>query len=141
MTAIHETAYPRIRSNLSEHELHTLYTPTPDDLAFMQRTMKSTVAALGGIVLLKTFQRLGYFPFFHTLPAHLIKHLATTIGMLLPHDCLQQYDLRGVRKGHGPLIRDHLGIRAFSYVVRRCLVGAVLEAARSKDMLADIINV
>jgi Domain of unknown function (DUF4158) len=60
MTAIHETAYPRLRSNVSEHELQTLYTPTPDDLAFMQRTMKSTVAAFGGIVLLKTFQRLEH---------------------------------------------------------------------------------
>ena len=47
MTAIHETAYPRIRSNLSEDELHTLYTPAPDDLTFVQRTMKSTVAGLG----------------------------------------------------------------------------------------------
>jgi hypothetical protein len=48
MTAIHETAYPRIRSNLSEQELHALYTPTPDDLAFVHRTMKSTYAFTGG---------------------------------------------------------------------------------------------
>jgi hypothetical protein len=81
MTAIHETAYPRIRSNLSEHELQTLYTPTPDELTFMHRTMKSTVAAFGGSVLLKTCQRLGSFPFFDTVPARLIQHLATTMGL------------------------------------------------------------
>ena len=141
MTAIHETAYPRIRSNLSEPELHTLYTPTPDDLAFIQRTMKSTVAAFGGVVLLKIFQRLGYFPFFDALPPRLIQHFATTMGLLLPRETLQQYELRGFRKWHVPLIRDHLGIRAFSDGGRRCLVEAVLEAARSKDILADIINV
>ena len=141
MTAIHETAYPRIRSNLSEPELHTLYTPTPDDLAFIQRTMKSTVAAFGGVVLLKTFQRLGYFPFFDALPPRLIQHFATPMGLLLPRETLQQYELRGFRKWHVPLIRDHLGIRAFSDGGRRCLVEAVLEAARSKDILADIINV
>jgi hypothetical protein len=90
MTAIHETAYPRIRSNLSEQELHTLYTPTPDGLTFVHRTMKSTVAAFGGVVLLKTFQRLGYFPFFDALPARLIQHLATTMGLLLPRETLQQ---------------------------------------------------
>jgi hypothetical protein len=28
MTAIHETAYPRIRSNLSDKELEEIYTPT-----------------------------------------------------------------------------------------------------------------
>src|SRR5262245_3906058 len=51
MTAIHETAYPRLRSNLSEKELKELYTPTPDDLAFLERATKSTVAAFGGLVL------------------------------------------------------------------------------------------
>jgi hypothetical protein len=45
MTAIHETAYPRIRSNLSDHELETLYTPTPDDLVFLHRTTKSGLQA------------------------------------------------------------------------------------------------
>jgi hypothetical protein len=141
MTAIHETAYPRIRSNLSEQELQTLYTPTPDDLAFIERTMKSTVAAFGGVVLLKTLQRLGYFPFFDSLPPRLIQHLATTMGLLLPYETLEPYELRGLRKWHLPLIRDHLGIRAFSDGGRRLLVGAVLEASRSKDILADIINV
>jgi uncharacterized protein DUF4158 len=89
MTAIHETAYPRSRSHLSEHDLHSLYTPTPDDLAFMQRTMKSTVAAFGGMGLLKTFQRLGDAPCFDTLPPRLIQHLATTMGLLLPRATLQ----------------------------------------------------
>jgi hypothetical protein len=71
MTAIHETAYPRIRSNLSDHELQELYTPTPSDLAFARRATKSTGTELGLIVLLKTFQRLGYFPSFEELPPRL----------------------------------------------------------------------
>jgi hypothetical protein len=73
MTAIHETAYPRIRSNLSDKELEEVYTPTPDELAFIQRSTKSTVAAFGGVVLLKTVQRLGYFPLFDALPPRLIQ--------------------------------------------------------------------
>lgn len=66
MTAIHETAYPRIRSNLSDRELEELYTPTSDDLSFIHRSTKSSVAAFGGLVLLKTFQRLGYFGMVHS---------------------------------------------------------------------------
>jgi hypothetical protein len=141
MTAIHETAYPRIRSNLSDHELETLYTPTPDDLVFLHRTTKSTVAVFGGLVLLKTFQRLGYFPPIDTLPPRLIQHLATTIGVLMPDVLLQQYDQRRLREWQGPLIRNHLGITAFQDGGRHVLVGAVLEAAQSKDILADMINV
>jgi TnpA family transposase len=141
MTAIHETAYPRIRSHLSDKELEELYTPSADDLAFLDGATKSTVAAFGGVVLLKTFQRLGYFPPFDALPPRLIHHLAAVMGVLLPHDILQHYEQRGFRKWHLPLIRDHLGITAFSDGGRRVLVGAVLEASRSKDILADLINV
>jgi TnpA family transposase len=141
MTAIHETAYPRIRSHLSDKELEELYTPSADDLAFIAGSTKSTVAAFGGVVLLKTFQRLGYFPPFDALPLCLIHHLAAVMGVLLPHDILQHYEQRGFRKWHLPLIRDHLGITAFGNGGRRVLVGAVLEASRSKDILADLINV
>jgi TnpA family transposase len=141
MTAIHETAYPRIRSNLSDKDLDELYTPTPDDLAFIERSTKSSVAAFGGLVLLKTFQRLGYFPAFHGLPPRLIQHLASAIGMLLPYDALDRYEQRRLRESHMPQIRVHLGITAFSDGGRRVLVGALLDAAQSKDILADLINV
>jgi TnpA family transposase len=141
MTAIHETAYPRIRSNLSDKELEEVYTPTPDDLAFIHRSTKSTVAAFGGVVLLKTFQRLGYFPLFDALPPRLIHHLATAMGVLTPRFLLRHYDQRRLREWHVPQIRDYLGIAAFSEGGRRVLVGALLDAARSKDMLADLINV
>ena len=82
MTAIHETAYPRIRSNLSDKELEEIYTPTPDDLTFVHRITKSPVAAFGSLVLLKTLQRLGYVPTFDALPSRLIQHLATTMSVL-----------------------------------------------------------
>jgi hypothetical protein len=105
MTTIHETAYPRIRSNLSDKELEEVYTPTPDELAFIHRTTKSTVAAFGGVVLLKTFQRLGYFPLFDALPPRLIHHLATAMGVLTPRFLLRQYDQRRLREWHMPQIR------------------------------------
>ncbi len=141
MTAIHETAYPRVRSNLTEQELRDLYTPTADDAAFVARTTHSPVAVFGCMMLVKTFQRLGYFTAFDALPPRLIAHIATALAMQEPHDTLQQYERRRLRGWHLPLIRDYLGITAFSAGGRRVLIGALLEAARSKDMLADLINV
>lgn len=141
MTAIHETAYPRLRSNLSDPELETLYTPTSEDLDFIHHSTQSRVAAFGGVVLLKAFQRLGYFPSFDLLPPRLITHIATKVGVPSPHDTLQLYEQQGIRKWHVPRIRDHLGVSAFSDGGRRVLVGAMIEASRSKDILADIINV
>jgi hypothetical protein len=141
MTAIHETAYPRIRSNLTEKDLRELYTPTADDLAFIHDTTKSAVTALGLAILLKTFQRLGYFPVFDALPPRLIDHIARVMGTAHVESSLQQFDVSGYRWRHLPLIRTHLRITAFSDGGRRVLVGAVLEGARSKDILADLINV
>jgi TnpA family transposase len=141
MTAIHETAYPRIRSNLTDKDLRELYTPTADDLAFIRDATKSAVTALGLAILLKTFQRLGYFPAFDALPPRLIDHIAREMGTPHIESSLQQYEVSGYRWRHFPLIRTHLRITAFSDGGRRVLVGAMLEAARSKDILADIINV
>jgi Domain of unknown function (DUF4158) len=52
MTAIHETAYPRTRSNPTDRELNELFTPTPADIAFARRHTKSAVSRLGLLVLL-----------------------------------------------------------------------------------------
>jgi Domain of unknown function (DUF4158) len=142
MTAIHGTAYPRLRSTLSDKELEEIYPPpTPDDLAFIHRVTKSTVATCGGIVLLKTWQRLGYFPLLDTLPPRLSQHRATTMGVLSPSVLLQHYEQRRLREWHIPQIRAHLGITAFSDGGRRVLLEALLTAAQSKDIVADLINV
>jgi hypothetical protein len=57
---------------------------TEYNLVFIHRPTKSTVAAFGGMVLLKSFQRLGYFPLFDTLPPRQIHPLATAMASLGP---------------------------------------------------------
>jgi hypothetical protein len=56
-----ETAYPRLKSHPSPHELAMVYTPTKDEVALAEGAARSELARLGFLVLLKTFQRLGYF--------------------------------------------------------------------------------
>jgi hypothetical protein len=141
MTALYETAYPRLRSNLTDKELRELYTPTPEEMAFVQQVTSSPVTALGVVILLKTFQRLGYFPAFETLPPRLMAHLAGVMGTPNRDDLLRQYEANGYRWRHGPLIREYLHVNVFREGGRRVLVRAILEAAQSKDILADLINV
>jgi len=68
VTAIHETAYPRIRSNVTDKELVELYTPTEEQLSFADENAQAPVQKLGLLVLLKSFQRLGYFPMLREIP-------------------------------------------------------------------------
>jgi TnpA family transposase len=141
MTAIHETAYPRTRSNPTDRELNELFTPTPADLAFARRHTKSAISRLGLLVLLKTFQRLGYFPNLAAIPPRIVQHIATVTEFTDIADGLQQYEQGQFRWQHMGLIRDYLGVEAFSAGGQRVMIAAMLEAAHSKDIIADIINV
>jgi Domain of unknown function (DUF4158) len=61
MTAIERTAYPRIKRNLTAKELVKVYTLTPGERFLAARSTKGSVAEVGFLVLLKTYQRLGRF--------------------------------------------------------------------------------
>ena len=43
MAAIHETAYPRIKPNLSHQELKEIFTPSEEELALLNRKTKKTL--------------------------------------------------------------------------------------------------
>jgi hypothetical protein len=45
-----------------EKELREMYTPTPTDVAFMTNTARGAAQKFGLMILLKMYQRLGYFP-------------------------------------------------------------------------------
>lgn len=60
MPTIHDTAYPRLKSSFSEKELNEIYTPTAEEFDLVHSLTRSTALRIAFLVLLKTFQRLGY---------------------------------------------------------------------------------
>jgi len=58
---IHETAYPCLKSSFSDRELYEFYTPSAADLALALEVTKGVGPKICFLILLKTFQRLGYF--------------------------------------------------------------------------------
>lgn len=40
MTQLHETAYPRLKEDPSAQDLYKIYTLTPDEIAFIDKTAK-----------------------------------------------------------------------------------------------------
>lgn len=76
MSAIHETAYPRLKSAYSEQELKEIYTPPPDELAFVCRKRREAPARFALFLLLKTCQRLGFFLRLADIPAQIRDHIA-----------------------------------------------------------------
>jgi len=76
LTAIYETAYPRIKSDITPSELDNIYTPSDAELRFASNHRRQPAAQYALLLLLKTFQRLGYFIQLKEIPRSVKKHIA-----------------------------------------------------------------
>src|SRR5688572_3713815 len=87
MTSIERTAYPTFQSRPShQKELDDFYTSTQDEILFIQKKLRRNLNernssstyekhCFNAMVLLKCFQRLGYFPDLRTVPENIIAHI------------------------------------------------------------------
>lgn len=141
MPTIVETAYPRLKNYVTSRELSEIYTPTQQELNLANQYTKKGATKLGFLVLLKTFQRLGYFSSSDAVPTTIIKHIIKYAQLSVLPDSLNDYEQSKTRKRHITLIRDYLGIKSYGVSARKIVVTSMVQAARTKNDLADIINV
>ena len=81
MTSIERTAYPRFKRYYTPHELKTIYTPTTEEKLFASEHTNNQSNYLNLLLLLKTFQRLGYFPKIELIPSSIINHLKKVLSL------------------------------------------------------------
>ena len=81
MTAINRTAYPYFKPIPSSEELAELYTPTATELALAHSKVRLAPSRLSFLVLLKSFQRLGYFPHPEVIPDAVITHIRSFLNL------------------------------------------------------------
>jgi hypothetical protein len=141
LPTIQETAYPRLKSHVSVRDLAVIYTPNVDELALAKQVTRGAVAQLGFLVLLKIFQRLGYFVPISQVPSAIIEHIASVAQIQPAITELAGYDSSGTRKRHLQIIRQTLHINCYDKDARHILMLAMSQAARTKEELADLINV
>lgn len=141
LPTIQETAYPRLKSHVSARDLATIYTPNLDELVLAKQVTRGAVARLGFLVLLKIFQRLGYFVPVSQVPTAIIEHIAGVAEVQQAITELAGYDLSGTRKRHLQMIRQTLHINGYDKNARHVLLLAMSQAARTKKALADLINI
>ena len=142
MSSLHETAYPRLRSTVTEKELKEYYTPTPEELKLIV-SEKKPILRFGFILNLKLLQRLGYFVPLASAPPIIMKHVLDAIGIKRPITLkqLKDYDRSGSRSRQQQQLREYLGIKPFGLSNQPWLAQIAENASATKEMLADIINV
>ena len=141
MPSIEETAYPRLKSNPSLEALETIYTPTAEEIALTRRTVRGELATVGFLVLLKTFQTVGYLMQIVQVPNAIIRHIATCVDIALSPEDIAGYDTSGTRRRHLSAIRQHLDVQPFSETARNVMIATMEAVAQTQHDLVDLINV
>jgi TnpA family transposase len=139
--SIAETAYPRLKSNFTIKELREIYTPTPEEVKFASNQTRTPETRLGFLILLKIFQRLGYFISLESVPEPIFKHISEYLKLSISIKTLAKYELSRTKWRHTAVIREYLKIKSYGVEARRLIVSSIAQAAITKHDLADLINV
>jgi len=138
MTSVERTAYPKFKQFPNAKELAELYTPTSLEINFVKSKTKSDEGCLRLMVLLKSFQRLGYFPEQELIPIAVIKHLRSCLKL---QDSVNAIPSERQRYTYKNIIREYLRVKQYDKTGQRLLAIVVADAAKTKDHPADLINV
>lgn len=140
MPALKETAYPYFPKNIKLEELERIYTPTDEEIEYAKGFSRTKETMYCFLVLLKSFQRLGYFIRVSSVPRIISNHIANTINFPNPKKALKNYDQSRIKRQHINKIRSFLRVKAFNQDARKCLREAMEDASKSRQDLVDIIN-
>ena len=138
MTSIERTAYPRFTRAPSVKELREIYTPTSTDIAFVATTARGPAQKFGLMILLKVYQRLGYFPKPETIPGAIIGHIRAV--MKLPADLVPDIASNHTLYRYYAAIREHLEIQSEGKHIRHVAAQAMHQAAQVMENPADLIS-
>ena len=141
MSSIDETAYPRLREEVSPQELEQLYTPSPKERRFVAETYRRASPQIFLMLQLKLLQRLGYSVPLASIPLGIVAHICRKLKLSRPNrEALIRYDESGEKTRHLRFVLQFLSLRAIEGDGDIWLRERALEAARTKQELPDIIN-
>ncbi|MEO0808058.1 MAG: DUF4158 domain-containing protein, partial [Cyanobacteria bacterium J06643_4] len=138
MTAISRTAYPYFKQLPSPDELADLYSPTADELALAKRRANLLPNQLSFLVLLKSFQRLGYFPHPEVVPEPVISHIREQLGLDADVSAIAP---AASRRRYYRIIREYLQVKPYGDAAEQVATTAIEAAVGVMDYPSDLINV
>lgn len=138
MSLFEKTVYPQLASAISAEDLTLYFTPTEEEIAFVNRSSRRPSSRLSLAVLLKLFQQLHRFPDLSEVPTAVVNHLRIhlRLGPLIPCELLDSLQRARQRSA----IREYTGIIAWSQEARHLAAATGLKAAFVMARPADIAN-
>ncbi|MDT5275616.1 MAG: hypothetical protein QOG95_2548 [Mycobacterium sp.] len=140
MALVDRTAYPRLPRAVAARELAEVFTPTGEEVSWARAKTTTDQHCLTLLVLLKCYQRLGYFPRPEQVPAEIAEHVRGCAA-LVSAELVSDDDSPRRAKRYREFIREWVGVVWEPLRVRAVAESAMREALLSKDNPADVINV
>ncbi|MBQ1095040.1 Tn3 family transposase [Streptomyces sp. b94] len=139
MASVERTAYPRFKRTITSRELHQAFTPGTAEVAWVRGKARSAEHLLALVVLLKSYQKLGYFPDLSEVPHVVVEHVR---GLLeLGDEVEPRHDSTRTAARQRDFVRERLGVVYDQERAREVALAAIYEAVQTKDNPADLINV
>lgn len=139
MTSVDRTAYPRFGRVVSGRELADSFTPTDAEAEWAQGRTQDQQHQLVLTVLLKSYQRLGYFPKAGDVSPAVVRHVQDCLGITGAVE-FEQLAQRTAKR-HREFVRARMKVTYESARVRAVAEQAIRKAVQAKDNPADLINV
>ena len=138
MVAVHETAYPRLRSRTTFKDLKgSIWEPSPEELKWIKQLVTKPLHRHVLLIQLKMFQHLGYHIAFKAIPAGFIKYYGKRLRNRCSVEFVRQHAHSSRRSFYIDQIRQYLGVRPFDTVLAE---RSMETAAETRHYLADMIN-
>ena len=140
MVEIEKTAYPRFSKHkkLTNKTLQTICTPSQEEVLMAEQYTKDPHNKFKFLILLKSFQKLGYFLPIEEIPNQIKTHIAGCLQ--LPEDLEINYSNKKTFHSHKQLIRTLLLINPFDPKAQELAQNIGMERAYRINNLPDIIN-
>ena len=86
---------------------------TDAELTYCDSGTRSNTTHSVFALLLKTYQRLGYFVTFEQVPNAIAEHVVSSLGEPYDRENLRQYDVSQARSKHLSAVRAFLAVKPF----------------------------
>lgn len=138
MASIERTAYPRFKINPTRKELKEIYTVTAEENQFAHSVARGSIPVFSFLIMMKCFQRLGYFPRPKDIPDAVISHIRSCLH--LSDDTEPSFQTKALYR-HQKAIREYLKVTSFGKIPLHIATTAIYKSAHVMDNPADLINV
>lgn len=127
MASIERTAYPRFKRNPTLKELHEVYTPTSEEMQFAHSVARGSAPVMSLLVMMKSFQRLGYFPRPKDILPIIVSHIRSSLH--LSNDEAPNFLSKSLYR-HQSAIREYLKVTPYGKHALRTASSAIYRAAQ-----------